>query len=153
MIRMSVPLINATTIDGAPVSTRVRGKIVAIALFGTWCVPCRHELPILQARIAQQHPEVLFIAIGAGDDADALRSYRAAEHFTFLFVADPDFVLFRRFRGTDVPRLYVTDQDGTIRTEAHGIGELTATLRTLQLLNNPTLAARARARYDEPHAR
>ena len=67
------PAFSFLTLDGKPVtSADLHGRVVVLAFWATWCVPCRQELPELEKVYEQyrQSPNVAFYAVGGpwGDD-------------------------------------------------------------------------------------
>ena len=76
----SVPKISLVSLDTGDESLTLSGKITLLNFWGTWCPPCRQELPGL-ARLASRltnEPRFQLIAVSCGggnrDDLDQLRS-------------------------------------------------------------------------------
>ena len=76
----SVPKISLVSLDTGDESLTLSGKITLLNFWGTWCPPCRQELPGL-ARLAsrlKEEPRFQLIAVSCGggnrDDLDQLRS-------------------------------------------------------------------------------
>ena len=76
----SVPKISLISLDTGDESLTLSGKITLLNFWGTWCPPCRQELPGL-ARLASRltnEPRFQLIAVSCGggnrDDLDQLRS-------------------------------------------------------------------------------
>jgi len=70
------PEFSLTTLDDKPIpSSGLRGRIVVLAFWATWCTPCREELPELQELLEryQSDPKVAIWAVGVnwgGDTAE-----------------------------------------------------------------------------------
>jgi cytochrome c biogenesis protein CcmG, thiol:disulfide interchange protein DsbE len=77
--------IAATLLDGKPFSTEaVKGKVVFINFWATWCAPCRAEMPEIEAyfqRYRERGLEVL--ALSTDELADEAKVRDAAQPFTF----------------------------------------------------------------------
>ena len=71
------PAITLTTLDGQHIDTRdLRGKVVIVTFWATWCVPCREELPLL-SHYAQQHENQGLVVLGFSlDTPDELPQVR-----------------------------------------------------------------------------
>ncbi len=72
------PTITLNTLDGRHIDTqRLRGKVVILTFWATWCAPCREELPLL-SRYAQEHARDGLVVLGFSlDTPDRLTEVRA----------------------------------------------------------------------------
>jgi len=87
------PAITLHTLDGQEIDTReLRGKVVIITFWATWCGPCRQELPLL-SRYAAEHADeglvVLGFSLDSPDDLDAVRAIARDLSFPVGLLGDP----------------------------------------------------------------
>jgi len=62
------PAFQATLLDGTPVSdSTLRGRVVLVNFWATWCPPCRVEMPLLQA-MSVRHKEAGLVVLGLSVD-------------------------------------------------------------------------------------
>jgi len=62
------PAFHATLVDGMPVSdSTLRGHVVLVNFWATWCLPCRAEMPLLQA-MATRHQSAGLVVLGLSVD-------------------------------------------------------------------------------------
>jgi peroxiredoxin len=130
-------------IDGTSFRTAdLRGKVVVLNFFATWCGPCNQELPHLQAiwDEYQGHVDFRLLAVGRGETADKLRTFRRERGFSFPMAADPDASVYNRFASQSIPRTYLISRRGTILFQWTGAYE--ADIARLKKLLRKELAAK-----------
>ena len=123
------PDLTLPTLDGDTLRLAdLRGKVVLVNFWGTWCEPCKEETPALQAAYQRLQSEGLVI-VGVnlrrqepGDDAvrDFVRQYGV----TYPIALDVEGEAARLFQISPIPVSYFIDPEGTIRYVR--IGTLTA---------------------------
>lgn len=124
-----VPDLTLPTLDGGRVRlTDLRGNVVLINFWGTWCEPCKEETPALQSAYERLRSEGLVI-IGVNlrrqeRSDDAVREFVQQYGVTYPIALDVDGEAARLFQISPIPVSYFIDPDGTIRYVR--IGTLTA---------------------------
>ncbi|MCX5745668.1 MAG: TlpA disulfide reductase family protein [Proteobacteria bacterium] len=105
---------------GAPLALdSLRGKVVVLDFWETWCGPCLAAMPGLDA-LARKHPEVQVLAINMDDKAKA-RALFTARGFSLELLAD-DFDTSERYGVTTIPHTVVIDRAGVVRHVFRGGG-------------------------------
>ncbi len=112
-----------TDLDGRPIRLdALRGKVVWINFWASWCPPCQQETPILRElseRYRERGLEVIGISVQetAPDD---LATYvdRYELHYTIGF--DGSGHVFRTYKGFALPTQFFIDRDGVIRQIVNG---------------------------------
>lgn len=117
------PAAELTLVDGRKVAlTDLRGQVVVLNFWATWCGPCRTELPTLDAyyELQKQHGLQVF----AITTEDSLPLYRLRKLFAAMHMPAA-----KRVKGpysdvTAVPTNYVIDRGGRIRYMKAGVFDL-----------------------------
>lgn len=107
------------------VTAAMRGKVVVINVWATWCQPCVAELPRIEREIWQRfQPEVAVIAVAREESAAQIRDFTRKMNLTFSLVEDPKQTIARQLGGDDsIPRTYVIDRSGVVVHQAIGYGD------------------------------
>lgn len=114
------PSFTFSTIDGAVVgSDQLRGRVVLLAFWATWCRPCIGELPRVQ-HVYQRYrndPRVVFWVVDSGIGNDTVEQQRrmiSAEHWDLPFAEDSE-NLEHRMGLYGLPKLVLLDKTGRVR--------------------------------------
>ena len=114
-----VPDVQAVTLDGdAMALSDLRGQVVLVNLWATWCAPCRFETPFLQS-LYDEYRERGFEIVGISvDDAgfeDVVREFTGEYGVTYTILHDPEMRSMDAFHAIGLPATYLVGRDGTIR--------------------------------------
>jgi thiol-disulfide isomerase/thioredoxin len=102
--------------DGAEESLAdLRGKVVLLNIWATWCVPCREEMPqlnALQADLGGEDFEVVAINIDRGGADKARKFLEEIEASDLARYTDPSGKLFVTLKAVGMPTTLLIDRDG-----------------------------------------
>lgn len=118
-----VPDFKVTSIDGKEIDIhKLRGKLVLLNFFATWCSPCMAEMPHLEKDIWQKYKDSDFIvlAIGRKHTQKELIEFNEKHKYTFRIAPDPDRSVYRLFAEKYIPRNYLVDSSGKIIYQSRG---------------------------------
>jgi thiol-disulfide isomerase/thioredoxin len=93
---------------------RLRGHVVVLNFWATWCVPCIEELPSLE-QMQRDLPQITVVAISDDEDAGAYQQFLIDNHINFVTVRDPSFRIPKLYGTIKLPESYVIDQRGILR--------------------------------------
>ena len=125
----------------------LRGKVVLLNFWATWCGPCREELPVLNRLQEAYGPLGLAVVLVSDEDAATVKAYTDALGFplapTNALLTDPDAVPEPFRRSLDVrPVSFVLDRGGYIKAYEVGARSAAEFEAILADLLQPALAAR-----------
>lgn len=115
-VSFQAPVFEALSLEGRPVDLRdYRGKVVMLNFWATWCIPCRVEMPSMQA-LYEQYSEKGFeiLAISGGEPEGRIRPFVDELGLTFPILLDPQFQIHQRYQVTAIPSTYVINPQGVI---------------------------------------
>lgn len=107
------PPFQESTLDGTVSLRQMRGAPVVINFWATWCIPCRVEMPELQA-FHQAHPQVQVIAVDLGEPRDLVVDWVTQFGITFPIALDGDSSTAALYRLRGQPSTYVVSPGGVI---------------------------------------
>ena len=115
------PDFTAYTLDPVPQAKRLadyRGKVLMINVWATWCLPCRVEMPSIEALNKDYAPKGLKIVAVSIDDPgtdSTIRSFARQYGLTFDILHDPQGKITELYDITGYPETFIVGKDGVIR--------------------------------------
>jgi thiol-disulfide isomerase/thioredoxin len=118
------PAITAIAADGSAVAlASLRGKVVLLNLWATWCEPCRAELPEL-TEVARRHADrgltVIGLDVDRGKPRDEIAAFAARRGVTFPIWIDEQDRAATALGATTFPVNVLIDREGVIRWRRDG---------------------------------
>lgn len=98
------------------------GQVTVVNFWGSWCPPCRVEVPELQD-LADANPAVAVVGVALRDRAEQAEQFRADEGITYPSIDDPDgelAVAFREWPLRSTPATVLVDADGRVAAAYSG---------------------------------
>jgi thiol-disulfide isomerase/thioredoxin len=99
----------------------LKGKVVLLDFWGTWCQPCRVALPSLKELAAKVDPaKVAIVSVDEGDSKESWERFVEKNAMTWFQLYDGDRSLQLAFAVDGYPRYYVLSKDGIILEQFKG---------------------------------
>jgi peroxiredoxin len=132
--RMAPPFA-ITTIDGQHLTLDdLKGKVVLLDFWATWCEPCREALPHVRdiAKKFQEQPLVI-LSVSLDDNEEKWKEFIAKNGMTWLNYRDGGFTgpVAKRFGVEAIPHTFTIDADGVLQDEHIGDAAIEGKLKKL----------------------
>ena len=138
LVNRKAPEIARKDLSGKPLSIHsLRGKVVLLNFWATWCAPCLVEMPVF-AKWQQQYElqGLQVISISMDDDSAPVRRQLLKMKLNYP-VAMGDAALGERYGGVlGLPLTYLIDRNGIVRAKFQGETDLNTIEKQLKLLLN-----------------
>lgn len=129
--------LSGPTLDGGTLSLAdLRGKIVVLNNWASWCPPCRDETPAFVALSEQSDPaDLAVVGMNVTDEHDAAVAFADEMGISYPVLEDPQGLLIRQIPGippSSLPSTVVLDRDGRVaarivgKTDAIELGTIIA---------------------------
>lgn len=112
-----------SSVYGKITSADLKGKVVLINLFATWCPPCQKELAEVQQVLWPKYKDnknFKMLVLGREHTDADLEKYNQKKGFTFPLYPDPARGVFSKFADQTIPRTYLYGKDGKLVYSAIG---------------------------------
>jgi peroxiredoxin/outer membrane lipoprotein-sorting protein len=110
----------------------LRGNVVLLNFWATWCGPCRLEMPVIEKLHQQFHAKGLRVFGVNDEEIDTIRDYVAEHEYSFPTLVDTDQQAIKLYRIRGIPTMVVIDREGKIAQYRMGLsreGDLRSWLR------------------------
>ena len=101
--------------------SKLRGKVVFVNFWATWCAPCREEMPSMQ-RLYAKMPKDKFemIALFNNDKPDLVKNFVSKLGITFPILSDEFNFAGPKYGITGLPETFIVDKQGVVREKFIG---------------------------------
>lgn len=122
--------IDFTTLSATPLAqkspqfTDLKGKIVLVDFWASWCAPCKEALPHYN-KIYDKYKDqgVVFLGINEDDDNKERDSFLKEHPASFPIYADEDKKMAKKFKIAALPTLFIFDRDLKLVSISRGFNE------------------------------
>lgn len=113
----AAPDFTVEMLDGSFVRlSDLRGKVVLLNFWATWCPPCRQELARVQTDIVDRFSgeEFVFLPVSRGEQRADVERFLSAQGYAFPVGLDPEQRIYDLYASNFIPRNFLIDADGKI---------------------------------------
>jgi thiol-disulfide isomerase/thioredoxin len=131
MLNKEAPDFNLKDFDGNSVKlSDLKGKIVVVDFWATWCGPCKMSFPALQKMHEKykDNPNILILALdtwekekSAEEKEKKVKEFINGNKYTFKVLFDTDDIV-SKYGVTGIPTKFVIDQEGKMQFKSVGFG-------------------------------
>src|SRR5579863_589787 len=111
-------------LGGTPISlSSLRGKVVFLNVWATWCGPCREEMPSIETLYEEFSKDRDFVVLAVSQDSEgrsAVDSYVRKNGYKFTVLLDPQNQVGDAYDVSGIPETFIIDRTG--RIVAHHVG-------------------------------
>lgn len=94
----------------------LKGKVVLVNFWATWCPPCRAEMPAIDAAYrANKDAGFVVLAVDQMESADVVNAFGAKYNLSFPLLLDADGDINRQYLVSALPTSFFVDRKGVIR--------------------------------------
>jgi peroxiredoxin len=108
-----------TSLDGKTYSLAgLRGKIVLLNFWATWCPPCRKEMPDME-KLSQTYADQGLVVLAVSDEGrEVVAPFIEKQQYTFPVLLDTDDKVHEDFDVEGIPKSFIFDRDGRLAAQA-----------------------------------
>jgi peroxiredoxin len=111
-------------LEGTTISlSSLRGKVILLNVWATWCGPCREEMPSIETLYEEFRKDPDFVVLAVSQDSagrGAVDSYVRKNGYKFAVLLDPENQVGDAYDVSGIPETFIIDRTG--RIVAHHVG-------------------------------
>ncbi len=117
-------LVVMDSLGNTKTTSDLKGKVIFMNFWASWCPPCRAEFPSIQKFYERykDNPDVIFFTVNLDEDPAVGKSYLKKEQFTVPFLVPASAIPSAYFNGS-LPTSVVLDKTGKIRLHHTGMAD------------------------------
>ena len=111
------PDFSVEMLDGSKVTlSELRGKVVLVGFWATWCPPCRQELSHMQKDVIDRFAgkDVVVLPISRGEERKTVENFLNKMGYTFPVGLDGNQSIYKKYASNYIPRSVVVGKDGKV---------------------------------------
>jgi len=94
----------------------LKGKVVLVDFWASWCAPCRQEMPTLEALHRKYTGQgLVVVGINIDNNKKKMDKFLAGTPVSFRIVHDPKITIAQRYEPSTMPTSYFIGRDGKLR--------------------------------------
>lgn len=123
------PEFTVTMLDGREIAlASLRGKVVMVCFWATWCPPCRQELAHLQEGVLDPFAgsDLVVLPISRGEERSLVEKFITDNGYKFGVGIDPERKIYDLYASNYIPRTFIIGKDGRVVYRNAGYDEVIA---------------------------
>ena len=123
------PDFSVTMLDGRVIKlSELRGNVVMVCFWATWCPPCRQELAHLQEGVIDQFAGESFVVlpISRGEERGVVEKFITDNGYKFGVGLDSDRAIYDLYASNYIPRTFIVNKEGKVVYRNAGYDEVIA---------------------------
>lgn len=116
------PALAGSDLAGKPVDLKeLRGRVVLVNFWATWCDPCREEMPSIERLRAQMKGQPFeVVTVNYGEAPARITEFMKRQRITLPVWLDPDKKSAADWKAGGLPMTFLVDAEGRVRYSAFG---------------------------------
>ena len=108
-------------LSGNPVKlSELKGRLVVLNFWATWCTPCRTEIPEFQEIYQQNEQDLVVLGINLEQSPGEIQEFISQLKVTYPILLDTDGLVSRLYKVIQLPNTYFIDRQGILRVRHIG---------------------------------
>ena len=96
----------------------LRGRVVLLNFWATWCPPCRREMPDMEKLYQRFAQKGLLVLAVSDEERDTVTGFLAKQNYTFPVLLDPGRKVHSAFNVEGIPKSFLFDRGGKLVAQA-----------------------------------